>query len=131
MLPGILKDRIDIYNELTEKKALGRALSYQYSFYDRAQVLFSNAAERQNNGALESPGKTMLFRVRFHLTRYTERQLIKWRNDFYNIRGINPDTDRDFQILIGERTPLNSLVIVPVETPTEPDPEPEPEPIEP
>lgn len=113
MLPGILRDRIDIYNEHTEKKAIGRALSYQYSFYDRAQVLFSNASERQDAGALESPGKTMMFKVRFHLSRYNERQLIKWRNDFYNIRGINPDTDRVFQILIGERAPLNSLQIVP------------------
>lgn len=109
---GILKDRIDIYNETTALNDYNeRERSYSYSFYDRAQVLFTNANEAQTNG-LESPDKTMKFKVRFHLTRYNERQLIKWRGDYYNIRGINPDTDRVFMVLTGDRIPVDSLNIV-------------------
>lgn len=109
---GILKDRIDIYNETTVVNDYNeRQRAYSYAFYDRAQVLFASAAERATNG-LETPEKTMRFKVRFHLTRYTERQLIKWRGDFYNIRGIDPDTDRVFQVLTADRIPVDSLNIV-------------------
>lgn len=107
----ILKDRIDVFNEETVKNDYSeREKSYSYAFYDRAQALFTNAAESATNG-LETANKTMRFKVRFHHTRYNERQLIKWRGDFYNIRGIDPDTDRVFMFLTAERTAPESLKI--------------------
>jgi len=107
----ILKDRIDVYNEETVKNDFSeREKSYRYAFYDRAQALFTNAAERVTNG-LETADKTMRFKVRFHRSRYNERQLIKWRGDFYNIAGIDPDTDRVFMIVTGDRTAPDSLKI--------------------
>lgn len=107
----ILKDRLDIYTESTLTNDYSeRERSYTYSFYDRAQVLYQSATENATNG-LEIPAKTMRFKVRFHLTRYNERQLIKWRGDYYNIRGIDPDTDRVFQTLTADRAPVDSLEI--------------------
>lgn len=108
----ILKDRIDVYEETTETNDYSeRERTYTYSFNDRAAAMFTNASEAAIKG-LEAANKTINFKVRFHLTRYNERQIIKWRNDYYNIRGINQDVDRVFQIITAERTPPDSLNII-------------------
>lgn len=111
LLPGELKDRIDIYAENETGEGYTKESTYSYSFYDRAKAMFSNAGESLISG-IEAENKTMKFTVRFHLTRYNERQLIKWRGDFYNIRGINPDVDRVFQTLIADRVPAGTYEIV-------------------
>lgn len=112
MLPGILKDRIDIYTESTTKNDFSENVrSFTYAFYDRAQLLFTRGTEAATLG-LETPDKSLRIKVRFHLSRYNERQMIKWRGDYYNIRAIEQDTDRVFQNLICDRIPVDSIKII-------------------
>lgn len=111
--PGIFKHRINIYIEnVTLNDYLERKKTYSYSFFDKAQAIFANANERANNG-MENADKTIRFKVRYSLTRYSERYLIQWENDFYNIRAIDTDTDRFFMVITAERIPPNSLEISP------------------
>lgn len=111
MQANSLTDRIDIYNEDTTRNDYNETVNvFNYAFNDRCQPFYQGASERAANG-LEYAGKVFRFKVRFHLTRYNERQLIKWRNDYYNIRGIDPDAKRTYLIITGERAPLDSLKI--------------------
>lgn len=111
MQARILTDRIDVYQEHEARNETNEIInSFSFSFFDRAEPIFQTATERANNG-LEYAGKIFRFKVRFNITRYNERQLIKWRGDYYNVRGIEPDKKRKFMILTGERAPVDSLII--------------------
>jgi len=114
MLAGNLRDKIDIYIEVvnTEESYNEPQESYQYSFSDRAETSFASAGESMI-GQMEVTGKTMKFKVRFKLGRYSEQMIIKWRNDYYNIRGIDPDRRRAYMILTGDRKPEGTLTIIP------------------
>lgn len=108
MHAGTLKDKIDVYILEEMKNSYGEKVrSYVYSFSDRAETWFQSGAEAMH-GQLSSADKTMSFRVRFHRTRYNETMVIKWRNDYYNIRSIDQDRNRVFQILRADRIPEDS-----------------------
>lgn len=108
----ILKHRIDVYNEIETKNEYNEAeKSYQFGFYDRAQAIFTGGAEKMA-GQMSYADKVMKFRVRYHRVRYHERQYIKWENDYYNIRSIDPDTARKYMIVTAERIPEQTIKIV-------------------
>lgn len=107
----ILKHRIDVYNEVETKNESNEDVkTYTFGFYDRAQAIFTGGAEKMA-GQMSYADKVMKFRVRHHRTRYNERQYLKWENDYYNIRSIDPDTDRKYMILTAERVPPGTITI--------------------
>jgi len=111
MLTGSLKDKIDIYEESESKNAFSEDVkSYSFSFSDRAEISYLGGAERQAM-KIEYAHETIKFKVRFRLSTYTERHVILWRSEYYNIRGIDPDRHRKYLILTADRMPTGALNI--------------------
>lgn len=122
MISGRLKDQILIYAENeTPNEFAEREKSYAYSFPVRAEISFQNGTE-QMFAQMSQAAKTIKFKVRFHMSRFNERQLIRFRDQFYNIRSIDPDRDRTYLILTADRIPLNSVTIT-TQNPNPPIPE--------
>lgn len=104
MLAGNLRDRIEIFKAVTTKDDFsGSVVSYTLDFPTRAEVSFLSGSESYDN--FTEAAKKMKFRVRFKKNKYNEEQMIKWRDEYYNIRSINPDRHRMFLIIEAEREP--------------------------
>lgn len=107
----ILKDKIDVYAESETFDDQHQAVkTYAFSFSDRAETTFAGGTEKLL-GQMSYADKVIRFKVRFHLTRYNERQFILWRGDYYNIRSIDPDRDRKYMVITGDRAPEGTIVI--------------------
>lgn len=108
----ILKHRIDIYAEKETVNALSESeKSYEYTFNDRAQALYVSGGEKMA-GQMSYADKIMKFKVRHHTSRYNERQFVKWESEYYNIRSIDPDTDRRYMVLTAQRAPTDTINVV-------------------
>jgi SPP1 family predicted phage head-tail adaptor len=118
ILSGTLKDRILIYKEVENLNNYSeREKSYEYDFPLRAEVSWENGTEAMT-GQMSAAGRTFRFKVRFHMSRYNERQVIKWRENYYNIRSIDPDRNREYMILTADRIPTDTINIIPAEDET-------------
>ena len=104
MLAGNLRDRIILYNETREdaNEFSERRRKYIYAFPTRAEVSFVSGSEVMYN-QMQFDSKAMKFKVRFGFSRYNEHQIIKWRDDYYNVKSIDPDRRRTYLILTAER----------------------------
>lgn len=112
MIPGRLRDKIDIYAESrTTNDFSERVKSYSFSFSARAEMSFMSGAEIQYH-AINDAAQSLRFRVYFKMSKYNERQLIKFRGNYYNIRSIEPDRERTFTILTADRMPEGAFKIV-------------------
>lgn len=101
--PGTLRDKIGIYNETTTKDSYnGRVKTYVYAFSERTETTFASAAEAMH-AQLQTADKIMKFKVYFRMGRYNEKQVIKYRDDYYNITSIDEDRDRTFTTLTAYR----------------------------
>jgi SPP1 family predicted phage head-tail adaptor len=117
ILTGRLKDRILIYKEVEQINNYSeREKSYQYDFPLRAEVSWVNGIETMT-GQMSIANRTFKFKVRFHISRYNERQVIFWRENYYNIRSIDPDRNREYMIITADRIPTNSINIITEEEP--------------
>lgn len=111
MQSRILKHKIEVYAETSTPATSGqRVKTYALSFPDRAEITFQSGREEQA-GQMGYAAKTMKFKVRQKPGRYNERMLIKFNSDYYNIRSIDPDRDRWFDILEADRVPVGSVKI--------------------
>ena len=112
MLAGRLKDQIHIYaeNQSEPNDFSERIKTYSFSFALRAEISYLNGQEKMH-GQMLAADRTLKFKVRFHIDRFNERQVILWRGDYYNIRSIDPDRNRAYLILTGERAPTDTLNI--------------------
>mgnify|MGYP001084199421 CR=1 FL=1 len=116
ILTGRFKDRILIYSEVeTLNNYSEREKSYQYAFPLRAEISWVNGDEAMT-GQMSAADRTFKFKVRFHMDRYNERQVILWRENYYNIRSIDPDRNRTYCILTADRIPTGTINIVEDET---------------
>jgi head-tail adaptor len=107
----ILRHKIEAYAETATPAPNGqRVKTYTYAFPDRTEITFKSGREEQE-GSMGYAAKTMKFKVRHKPGRYTERMLIKFEGDYYNIRSINPDRTRWFDILECDRVPEGSVQI--------------------
>jgi len=112
MLTGELKDLVSIFAESeTTNDFSERVKTYSLSFKVWAEVSYMSGTEKQT-GAMSGADRMMKFKVRFHISRFTERQVILWRGDYYNIRAIDPDRDRTYLNLTGERILTGTITIV-------------------
>jgi len=112
MLPGRLRDKIEIYAEArTTNDYSERVKSYSLSFPVRAEMSFLSGTELQYL-AMADAAQTLRFKVYFKMNKYNERQLIKFRGDYFNIQSIEPDRDRTFTILTADRMPEGAFKIV-------------------
>ena len=108
---GNYKNRIGIYavtktkNDYSERKR-----TYSLSFSVRAIISFASATEKMTSQA-QHPEKTLKFQVRFHPSNYSETQVIKHDNDYYNITGIDHDRNRKFTILNATRLPAGAITL--------------------
>jgi SPP1 family predicted phage head-tail adaptor len=119
MLAGILRDKIDIYTVTkTDNTYSEQKKSYQKSFSDRAETSFAGGAERQT-GQMGVVERSMNFKVRFNPHRYNETMVVLWRGDYYNIRSIDPDRQRQYLILRTERAATGTIKIT-IPTPPAP-----------
>lgn len=113
MLTGRLKDRILVYNEVEQKNNFAeREKSYRYAFPLRAEISWVNGTEAMT-GQMSAADRTLRFKVRFHINRYNERQVLSWRENYYNIRSINPDRLRQYMIIEADRIPTGTINILP------------------
>ena len=114
LLAGRLRDKIDIYNELKDdtNDYNARNKSYQYGFSVRTEFSFVGGTEKMI-GQMNYADKILKFKVRYCVSKFNERQYIKFNGDYYNIRSIDNDKKRRYIILTGERIPINSITIVP------------------
>ena len=112
MLPGRLRDKIEIYAEArTTNDFSERVKSYSLSFAVRAEMSFLSGTEQQYR-AIADAAQTLKFRVYHKMSKYNERQLIKFRGDYFNIRSIEPDRERTFTVLTADRMPDGTYKIV-------------------
>lgn len=112
MLPGRLRDKIDIYAESRSTNDYSeRVKSYAFSFSVKAEISFMSGLEKQYQGIIDAT-RSMKFKVYFKMTKYNERQVIKFRDEYYNIRSIDPDRDRTYLILTADRMPTETFNVV-------------------
>lgn len=114
ILAGRLRDRIEIFNELKSTNTYNeREKSYQSAFFVRSETQFVSGNEKII-GQMSYADKITKFKVRYcGAGKFNERQFILWRGDYYNIRSIDPDRNRSYMILTGERAPVDTIKIVP------------------
>lgn len=112
MLASQLRDPITVYAEQTPvNPANKRNRQYKKDFTDRAEISFASGAEKYGQST-EMIGKTQNFRVRFRLGKYTEKHIIGFRGDYYNIISLDYDRNRQYIKIQGERLMPGSFEII-------------------